>query len=74
MLSGMPELKLGLNDKAFFEAQGRSSKSRAVEFDDIKFDQCVRLSKFENERVISFVPPDGDFELISYRYSIIKNN
>jgi len=38
MLSGMPELKLGLNDKAFFEAQGRSSKSRAVEFDDIKFD------------------------------------
>ena len=67
MLSGMPELKLGLNDKAFFEAQGRTTKSRSVEFDDIKFHQCVRLSKFENERVISFIPPDGDFELISYR-------
>ena len=27
----------------------------------------MRLSKFENERVISFVPPDGTFELINYR-------
>jgi len=25
------------------------------------------LTKFENERVISFVPPDKKFELISYR-------
>jgi len=30
----------------------------------------VRLSKFENERVISFIPPDGDFELISYRLDV----
>jgi len=66
-LSGMPELKLGLNDKALFEATGRSTKGRAVELDDIKFHQCVRLTKFENERTISFVPPDGDFELMSYR-------
>ena len=66
----MPELKLGLNDKAFFEAQGRQTKARSVEFDDIKFHQCVRLSKFENERVISFIPPDGDFELISYRLDV----
>jgi len=41
-----------------------------VEFDDIKFHQCVRLSKFESERVISFIPPDGDFELISYRLDV----
>ena len=27
----------------------------------------MRLSKFENERVISFIPPDGDFDLIAYR-------
>jgi len=66
-LSGMPDLKLGLNDKALFEATGRSTKGRAVELDDIKFHQCVRLTKFENERTISFVPPDGDFELMSYR-------
>ena len=27
----------------------------------------MRLSRFENDRTISFVPPDGDFELMSYR-------
>jgi len=36
----------------------------------MKFHTCVRLSKFENERVISFIPPDGDFELISYRLDL----
>lgn len=33
----------------------------------MKFHQCVRLSRFENDRTISFVPPDGEFELMSYR-------
>jgi len=28
------------------------------------------LNKFENERIISFVPPDGEFELISYRLDV----
>jgi len=35
--------------------------------DDIRFHQCVRLQRFESERVISFVPPDGEFELMNYR-------
>lgn len=35
--------------------------------EDIKFHQCVRLSRFENDRTISFIPPDGEFELMSYR-------
>ena len=35
----------------------------------MKFHQCVRLSRFENDRTISFIPPDGDFELMSYRLS-----
>jgi len=72
-LSGMPELKLGLNDKLLFEAPGRRtggrgvSKGKAVEMEDIKFHQCVRLARFENDRTISFIPPDGEFELMSYR-------
>merc|ERR1712216_371666 len=67
-LSGMPELKLGLNDKLLFEAQSRSTgKGKAVEMEDIKFHQCVRLARFENDRTISFIPPDGEFELMSYR-------
>mmetsp|Transcript_53229 Transcript_53229/g.79054 ORF Transcript_53229/g.79054 Transcript_53229/m.79054 type:complete len:453 (+) Transcript_53229:86-1444(+) len=67
-LSGMPELKLGLNDKLMFEATGRSSaKGKSVELEDIKFHQCVRLARFENDRTISFIPPDGEFDLMTYR-------
>ena len=43
-LSGMPELKLGLNDKLMFEATGRStSRIKAVELEDIKFHQVNLL-------------------------------
>lgn len=38
-----------------------------MELEDVKFHQCVRLSRFDSDRTISFVPPDGDFELMSYR-------
>ena len=66
-LSGMPELKLGLNDKNLFELQNRTSRGKLIEMEDIKFHQCVRLNKFENERNISFIPPDGEFNLMTYR-------
>ena len=49
-----------------FESTGRG-KSKSVELEDVKFHQCVRLSRFENDRTISFIPPDGEFELMSYR-------
>lgn len=48
----------------FFHVGG---KSKSVELEDVKFHQCVRLSRFENDRTISFIPPDGEFELMSYR-------
>ncbi|KAM9101242.1 AP-1 complex subunit mu-2 isoform X1 [Sarcophilus harrisii] len=67
-LSGMPELRLGLNDRVLFELTGLSgNKNKSVELEDVKFHQCVRLSRFDNDRTISFIPPDGDFELMSYR-------
>jgi len=69
LLSGMPELKLGLNDKLMFEAMGRQTRGKSVELEDIKFHQCVRLARFESDRTISFIPPDGEFELMSYRLS-----
>jgi AP-1 complex subunit mu len=68
-LSGMPECKLGLNDKVLFEAQGRGGRGRAVDLEDVKFHQCVRLASFERDRTISFVPPDGAFDLMTYRLS-----
>lgn len=36
-LSGMPELKLGLNDKVLFEMQNRTTRGKLIEMEDIKF-------------------------------------
>lgn len=43
------------------------SGKKSVEVEDVKFHQCVKLSKFEADKVISFVPPDGVCDLITYR-------
>jgi len=67
-LSGMPELRLGLNDRVQFESSGRNlEKGKGIEMEDVTFHQCVKLSRFTEDRVITFVPPDGEFELMSYR-------
>jgi AP-2 complex subunit mu-1 len=48
-----------------------SSKTRAaagsVTLEDCQFHQCVKLGRFDADRIISFVPPDGEFELMRYR-------
>jgi AP-2 complex subunit mu-1 len=65
-LSGMPECKIALNDKlsaVSTQAKRRPSET-IVELDDLQFHQCVRLSQFESEGVIVFVPPDGEFKLM----------
>ena len=36
-LSGMPELKLGLNDKTLFELTGKQSSNKLIELEDVKF-------------------------------------
>lgn len=41
-----------------------SSGKQSIAIDDCTFNQCVRLSKFDSERSISFIPPDGEFELM----------
>jgi len=74
-LSGMPECKFGINDKLVMESKGRSttddlsktSGKTSIAIDDCQFHQCVKLSKFETEHSISFIPPDGEFELMRYR-------
>ena len=68
-LSGVPELKLGLNDKKSSELRKRRSRKKKpmVDIQDIKFHNCVQLDKFENEGVIMFIPPDGEFDLMNYR-------
>ena len=70
MLSGMPLLKLGLNDKSYFDVSGKKSTGKTVEMDDFKFHNCVNINKFESERVIEFIPPDGFFTLMNYRLNL----
>merc|ERR1712185_136191 len=66
----MPECKFGLNDKLSVEqnpAKAEGDKRKSVEIDDCTFHRCVRLGKFDAERTITFIPPDGEFELMRYR-------
>merc|ERR1740138_680866 len=49
------------------QSQGKSGKGKSIELEDIKFHQCVRLARFDNDRTISFIPPDGAFDLMTYR-------
>lgn len=70
-LSGMPECKFGMNDKLLMEKEpqrpGQTTTDKGITIDDIKFHQCVKLPKFDKERAITFIPPDGSFELMTYR-------
>lgn len=62
-LSGTPECKFGLNDKLVIDKNDKGM-SDAVELDDCRFHQCVSLANFDADRTISFIPPDGEFELM----------
>ena len=64
-LSGTPECKFGLNDKLVIDKSERGAID-AVELDDCRFHQCVRLNEFDSTRTISFIPPDGEFELMTW--------
>ena len=70
MLSGMPVLKLGLNEKSYFDITGKKASGKTIEMDDFKFHNCVDINKFEAERVIEFIPPDGFFTLMNYRLNL----
>jgi AP-3 complex subunit mu len=52
-LSGMPDLSLQFTDP--------------MVIDDCSFHPCVRYNRYDRDKVVSFVPPDGQFELMRYR-------
>lgn len=67
-LSGMPECKFGMNDKLIMSTDSRArSTDKGIALDDYRFHQCVRLSKFDVDREITFIPPDERFTLMTYR-------
>uniref|UniRef100_A0A8C6HS25 Adaptor-related protein complex 3, mu 2 subunit n=1 Tax=Mus spicilegus TaxID=10103 RepID=A0A8C6HS25_MUSSI len=37
--------------------------------DDVSFHPCVRFKRWESERILSFIPPDGNFRLLAYHVS-----
>lgn len=51
-LSGMPDLTLSFMNPRLL--------------DDVSFHPCVRFKRWESERLLSFVPPDGNFRVMSY--------
>ncbi|XP_014260611.1 AP-3 complex subunit mu-2 isoform X1 [Cimex lectularius] len=51
-LSGMPDLTLSFMNPRLF--------------DDVSFHPCVRFKRWEAERILSFIPPDGNMRLMSY--------
>jgi len=67
-LSGMPYLKLGLNDRVQLGSTP-ARQEHAIEMEDVNFHQCVSLNNYEQDGSISFIPPDGRFQLLSYRLS-----
>jgi len=46
---------------------GTRAAAGSVTLEDCQFHQCVKLGKFDTDRKITFVPPDGEFELMRYR-------
>jgi len=51
-LTGMPDLTMSFMNPRIF--------------DDTSFHPCVRFKRWEAERILSFIPPDGNFRLMSY--------
>lgn len=52
-LTGMPDLSLKF--------------SNANILDDVSLHPCVRFSRYEREKIVSFIPPDGEFKLMDFR-------
>jgi len=59
-LSGMPDLTLTFTKPSLL--------------DECQLHRCVRINRYLREKVISFVPPDGDFKLLSYRVNNIQQS
>jgi AP-2 complex subunit mu-1 len=73
-LSGMPVCRFGLNDmvamKKRREKRGSARKVSTkigIELQDVTFHKCVKLTQYDEDKTILFTPPDGEFDLMTYR-------
>ncbi|KAI8025939.1 AP-3 complex subunit mu [Camellia lanceoleosa] len=58
-LSGLPDLTLSFANPSILN--------------DVRFHPCVRFRPWESHQILSFVPPDGQFKLMSYRVKKLKS-
>ena len=59
-LSGNPDLRLSwMNPKVF---------------SDVHFHPCIRLKRWNVEKLLSFIPPDGQFQLMKYQSTLANAN
>lgn len=76
-LSGMPQCELVLNARAYGEQPLASPTSEGPpagalvaadpQLNGVAFHPCVRLNAFNAAQHLRFVPPDGEFTLMTYR-------
>lgn len=59
LLSGLPDLSLSFANPSILN--------------DVRFHPCVRFRPWESHQILSFVPPDGQFKLMSYRVKKLKS-
>lgn len=59
-LSGLPDLTLSFGNPSILN--------------DVRFHPCVRFRPWESNQILSFVPPDGQFKLMSYRCVLLGYN
>ncbi|CBI39623.3 hypothetical protein VitviT2T_020810 [Vitis vinifera] len=58
-LSGLPDLTLSFANPSILN--------------DVRFHPCVRFRPWESNNILSFVPPDGQFKLMSYRVKKLRS-
>ena len=71
-LSGNPGLRISLNDDLIVRGEefgGASTISSSSVLDDVLFHESADVSEFSSSRIVSLIPPDGEFVLMNYRVS-----
>ena len=72
-LSGTPTLTLGINDTQAWQnrkkKKGQKGKVKnGIDLEDVTFHECVQMNQYEQDKTIKFIPPDGEFQLMSFSF------
>ncbi|XP_077992214.1 AP-4 complex subunit mu-1-like [Glandiceps talaboti] len=68
-LVGSPKIKLGLNEEVSIGKSSHVGYGTQVRLDSINFHQSVNLEEFDNSKIITVHPPEGEFTVLKYHIS-----